>query len=414
MTGAGMPTAAAEAEKYVIGAALMHPDGLREVIEHITGDDFNDRRLGAAYNVMVGMRGTGEPIEALSVLNALHERSVRLTLPDLHDCISTATTWTNAGYYAKQVADAAGKRRLYQFATQAAQLSQGDAPFNELMADARRAWEQVQTFSVGGIEARPLADILDGPDDYDWIVPNLLERRDRVIFTGGEGAGKSFLIQQIAILSAAGIHPTTFQPIEPVKVLVVDAENSEKQWRRRVRPLVIKARQEGAADPAQTLYVAPVPRLNLTDERDLSAVHRLMDEHQPDLLMIGPLYRLIPRAIQSDDDAAPLIAALDGLRARGAALVMEAHAGHEKNGAGERNLRPRGSSALLGWPEFGLGLALDGVGPDGKALAKLVRWRGDRDQRAWPNRLRRDSRWPWVDDEPHMTAMSYEDARLTS
>ncbi|MBK0297059.1 hypothetical protein IAE22_34985, partial [Bacillus sp. S34] len=80
---------------------------------------------------------------------------------------------------------------------------------------------------------------------------------------------------------------------------------------------------------------------------------------RPDVLFIGPLYRLIPRAINSDDDAAPLLAALDTLRDRGLAMVIEAHAGHAVGHGGERDLRPRGSAALLGWPEFGLGLRQD-------------------------------------------------------
>ena len=75
-------------------------------------------------------------------------------------------------------------------------------------------------------------------------------------------------------------------------------------------------------------------------------------------MVIGPLYRLIPRAIMSDDDASPLLANLDTICDRGIALIIEAHAGHVTNRDGERDLRPRGSSALMGWPEFGLGLKL--------------------------------------------------------
>lgn len=194
-------------------------------------------------------------------------------------------------------------------------------------------------------------------------------------------------------------------------MLVVDAENSAKQWRRRVRPLVAKARQVGQVDPSSTMRLATVARLDITSEKDLAAVHRLVDEHIPDLLVIGPLYRLLPRAIQSDDDAAPLITALDSLRARGPALVMEAHAGHARDGAGERDLRPRGSSALMGWPEFGFGLRLlplDEDLPGARQQASVIRWRGDRDQRAWPLTLERGGIWPWTDADPLGTTKNYQ------
>ena len=399
----------ADAERAVIGAALLDPNMLRFAVEHITPDDFADRRLGAAYGIMLGPRGAGEPLDEMVVAERLKATPWRLGLTELFECRESTPTSKNIAYYARIVADSAGKRRLEKFADNAGQLSKSGLPFADLMRDLRREWEQVNTHTIGGISAPTLRSILDGPDDYDWLIPNLLERHDRVIVTGGEGAGKSYWIQQMALLSAAGIHPTTFHPIQPVRVLVVDAENSDKQWRRRVRALAIKAAQEGTCDPRDTMHLATVPRLNITDERDLGAVHRLIDEHTPDLLMIGPLYRLIPRAIQSDDDAAPMIAALDGLRARGCALVMEAHAGHAKDGAGDRDLRPRGSSALMGWPEFGFGLRL--MRPDDESdttvRAELTRWRGDRDERAWPTVMRRGPDWPWMDDNPAATAATY-------
>jgi replicative DNA helicase len=241
-----------------------------------------------------------------------------------------------------------------------------------------------------------LGDVLLGEDDYDWVVEDLLERGDRLMLTGGEGAGKSALLRQISILSSAGIHPFSFFRQAPIKVLVVDAENTEKQWRRESRPIVSKAALHGNANPADVLQLWCAPRMDLTKDSHLSDVHQAMDDVKPDLLVIGPLYRLIPRAINSDDDAAPLLAALDTLRDRGVAMIIEAHAGHGLGGGGERDMRPRGSAALMGWPEFGLGLMVDRGGKSSNDF-KLVRWRGDRDRRKWPARLSRGiSEWPWT------------------
>ncbi len=76
-------------------------------------------------------------------------------------------------------------------------------------------------------------------------------------------------------------------------------------------------------------------------------------------------------------------------------MLIEVHAGHARSTSGERELRPRGSSALLGWPEFGLGLRRDKDGfVNGRAHYSLVRWRGDRDARNWPQ-LVRGQQWPW-------------------
>ena len=101
-------------------------------------------------------------------------------------------------------------------------------------------------------------------------------------------------------------------------------------------------------------------------------------------------------ALMTDDDAVPVLAALDTMRETGACLLMEAHAGHSV-GEGGRNFRPRGSAALMGWPEFGYGLK-----PISKGYADLIPWRGDRDNRNWPDRLRHDRdgiRWV-INDNP--------------
>lgn len=400
----------ADDERAVIGAVLLDPESLRFAVEHITGDDFADKRLGMAFNVMLGMRGTGEAVDEITVSAALKERGYRLELADLFEMRHTTPSASSMGSYARRVGDAAGKRRLEQFGMRASQMAGASSSYSEIMETVRGEWAALNAAAAqGGDTYVPtLGELLDGPVDYDWVVPNLLERQDRLVVTGGEGAGKSFLVQQIAILSAAGIHPTTFDPIDPVPVLVVDAENSDKQWRRRVAPFTQKAAREGSADPRLTMRIKTVPRLNLLDEKDLARIHRWIDEYQPAILVIGPFYKLTPKAINSDDDAAPLIAALDGLRARDCALIMEAHAGHGKTADGDRDLRPRGSAALMGWPEFGFGLRLiknlDGPDTD----ADLVRWRGDRDERAWPNKLRRGGAWPWSDADAGLTAWQYD------
>lgn len=400
----------AAAEQAIIGAGLINPGVLRLVADTIAPGDFLDPRLGKAYELMQDARVKRRPIDELTIAAEMKAQRFIIDPVLLFDCRQNTPSASNISHYGQIVAEAAGKRRLQDFAERARTLANSSDALPGIMTDVRALWEQLGTKSGGRIDAPLLRDILDGPDDYDWIIPNLLEKRDRLVITGGEGAGKSFFVQQLAICAAAGIHPTTFDPVPPVRVLVIDAENSEMQWRRRVRPLVIQATRAGQVDPSTTLRLACVPRLNITSEKDLASVHNLVEEHQPEILVIGPLYRLLPRAIQSDDDAAPLINALDSLRARGPALVMEAHAGHAKDGAGERDLRPRGSSALMGWPEFGLGLRL--IPPrddyDTEIRAQLVRWRGDRDQRAWPITLKRGGHWPWSDDDPAATRRMYE------
>jgi replicative DNA helicase len=384
-------------EQAVIAAVLLDSRVLRSAAAECSPSDFADMRLGDIFRGVTAMFAAREPIDVITVSDKLAGWDVRGVTPaDLHSWISEIPTASNVAFYAAAVRSEALRRGLRKIATEIVQEVESADPGVVMANTVDRVKALRESSSAPSMELKMLGDVLLGEDDYDWVVPDLLERSDRFMLTGAEGSGKSMLVRQIAIMASAGLHPFTFFRQEPVKVLVVDAENTEKQWRRSSRPMVSKAALRGAANPADVMGLWCAPRLDLTKDSDLSDVHQALDDLKPDLLVIGPLYRLIPKAINSDDDAAPLLAALDTLRDRGVAMIIEAHAGHAVGGGGEREMRPRGSAALMGWPEFGLGLMFD-KGGRGSNEFKLVRWRGDRDQRRWPARISRGvSDWPWT------------------
>lgn len=408
------------AERAVIGASLTDKSATRWAADHITADDFYSPRLGDVWQRLHTRWKAGDPTDVVTMDGVLRD------LPgynsgDVFDLVDSAPVAGSAAYWAAQIAEGAKRRRLVEMAVRAQQNAR-EGDLADALTIARNDLADIGKATTSKLDTKTLATVLEETDEYDWVIPNILESSDRVIFTGGEGAGKTTLMRQMAILAAAGINPLTFDDMNPVRVLIVDAENTEKQWRRATRDIVGKASDHLGAPVGELIPLACVPRLDITKERDLSAIHDLIDRHDPQILFIGPLYKLVPRAIQSDDDAAPLIAALDSLRARGLALVMEAHAGHAQSAQGQRDLRPRGSSALLGWPEFGIGLRLDTdyapfrADPNNFRNRKidLTRWRGDRDERQWPTSLYAGNHWRWVPEDftlPHRNPHPQEDPR---
>jgi hypothetical protein len=388
------------AERNLLGAALADNRVLRHIEGLVDGRDFEDGRLGAIWDGIGAMVARGETAAPETVVLKFPEWDVR--------GVSEVEVWTWVGpdvlphiadEYARAVRDGAYRRSLRIMSRKLAEQA-GDSGVNPASAAADASQELatlVDGTSTRDLVTKSLAEILAEEDSYDWVIPGLLERRDRLILTGFEGAGKTTLMRQFAVLAAAGIHPFLNRPIEPCRVLVVDAENTETQWRRQSRKLVAQAMSRVHRNPAETIRIVAGKRIDLTQGTHLAEIHRLVDDHQPDILFIGPLYKLVPRAINSDDDAAPLIVALDGLRERGVALVMEAHAGKGGSALEGRDLRPRGSAALLGWPEFGYGLAPSLSDPD--FMVQMVAWRGDREERGWPRHLRRAAGpgdWPWT------------------
>jgi hypothetical protein len=225
----------------------------------------------------------------------------------------------------------------------------------------------------------------DDPD-YDWLVEGLLERQDRIIITGPEGGGKSTLLRQIAIQLASGVHPFTDAPVEPLQVLLIDCENSARQVRRKLRDL---------RDPAGDSYVAGRLRLrilghaiDLADKAIQDDIAIRIETQQVDVVVIGPLYKLIDDDPIKELPAKAVADAIDRLRQiRGSAVLIEAHSPYAEGNGKKRPIRPYGASLWSRWPEFGFHLGEEGA---------ITHWRGQREERAWPKLLTRSLPWPWA------------------
>ena len=386
-----------QAEETVLGCVLVDNRVWREAAEHVTAADFQDPRLGAIFDGMGSAIATGEKLDAVSLELHFRDWGVQGITAD------QPWRWMDLGAYPGQVTAAAkvvredGVRRRSRLI-----LTDGLAKLAEPGFDPQAVVEDVKAGLTetrrARLEVKSLGDILAIPEEEpDWVIPGLLERQDRIIVTGHEGLGKTTLVRQMLIAPAAGVHPFTFEQIPPIRCLVVDAENTERQWKRAASWLAEKSRREGVRDPRPHVMISTSGRRDLTRPDDLGAIHQMIDEHKPDLVFLGPLYRLAVK-MNSDDDVTPVIAAIDSIRDRGVALVIEAHAGHALGANGIRDVRPRGSSALLGWPEFGFGIrkdTSDGATPE---MFEFVAWRGQREQRDWPVKLQRGApgHWPWI------------------
>jgi len=220
--------------------------------------------------------------------------------------------------------------------------------------------------------------------EYDWLIPGLLERGDRLILTGSEGGGKSTLLRLIAVTAAAGLHPFNLTDMNPLRVLFVDLENSDRHSRRQFRPLVTQAQLLDHPVGARNLIPLIKPDgLDLLSRPDREWLTDRIAVNEPDLLIIGPSYKLADGDPNAEETAKAVATTLDRIRVTyQLAVILEAHSPHDANVG-----RPYGASLWKRWPEFGIEIRPNGA---------LRNWRTPRDERDFPTLLQRGGTWPWV------------------
>jgi replicative DNA helicase len=270
----------------------------------------------------------------------------------------------------------------------------------------------LKTSAISTAEDLPmsLTDLLGKEHHHNWLIPELLEVTDRLVITGFEGTGKSFLIAQMVMAVAAGLHPFLgVQVADPVQTLVIDAENSERQTSRRyrrLRTIIDKQCANLGVEPpdwAQMVrFVIRPEGIALNDPRTVRSIEKAVAATRPKFVAMGPLYRLHRLDTRDEQAAKELTDAIDRLRVKYQfALVAEAHVAHGAPGA-QRALRPTGSSLFLRWPEFGFGLR-PSQGTENQQhpdKVDLVAWRGGREERLWPTQLQHSVTMPWGNADP--------------
>jgi len=400
------------AEQAGLGACVFSAQAVRELLDTLEAADFYHPRHSTIFNAIGRMHAAGQPVDPITLADHLEQtgelRSIggRDYLFVLAQAVPSAAM---AGWYAERIRALGIRRAVLEesIRTTNAALS-GEGETSELVERTVAAFRDIRDRGRAAADEHVpnIDEFLAVEHHYDWLIPNLIERRDRIVFTGAEGAGKSVLTRQVAMCVSAGLHPFTQTDTDngPATVLVIDCENGDLASARHFRPLrqLAQKRTNGSYDPNRLRIICRPEGLDLTRAADRAFLMRKVEKLKPELLTIGPIYRLHSGDPNSEELARKVSVVIDEARATsGCAVWMEAHSPHHNGFGNHRALRPLGSSLWMRWPEFGYGIRLaDDETAKHERLMNVVSWRGPREERSWPVQIRRGPDWPWVAYDP--------------
>lgn len=384
---------AEDSEQALLGACMRveFPEMYGEVASRVAAGDWwvpAHELLWRVFADMHEQRIILDPVFVLAELERRGEVARAGGAVYLHTLLERAAAVMAVAHHAERVADAASRRRLRQAGERIAQRANEDMGdvadivqwSTEQVAAARdeRAGVAVLTVSYREFLNR-------SQQAPPAVIPGLLGEGDRLVMTGSGGIGKSTFLAQVALCAAGGVPPLHWRDqdtYEPVRVTIYDCENPDHKRKTRYWP-VIQGLKNMGCDPEPMLTIGGNgASFDLLDPRNQLSLLRTVEHDKPQLLYIGPAYKLHNDDPDKEAVVKKITGVLDSIREMGVALITEAHPNKSHKSGGP--MSPSGSALWEWWPEFGVGLRLDPDSDDVTRRCKLERWRVDRDASEWP------------------------------
>lgn len=382
------------AERELLASMAHSPDALAQALELVTVEDLYDQAHVELFDAMGRLYDEGVDVRPATLVDA----GARLDAVTAVLAARPSTTPATVERLAGIVVAHATRRRFLGAALEFAEASRGGEVPVDVLDRHIATLERIHLPLAGSDRSIVLDELLDRPDEQrsPWVVQGLLRRDWRAVVVAAEGAGKTLMLQQIAMCASQGVHPFTLETgHRPVNVLLVDVENPEERIQDGCRPIrEVLTQKCGEWTPRTRIWPEP-GGINLRSRKDIASLEVILTKHRPELVCMGPVYKLADRTSNEpwDEHARSIQTVLDKLRTRYRfALLLEDHA--PQGDGTRRDLRPFGSSMWLRWPELGIKLVRDANGED----VAVEHWRGARMQNSWPDELHRGGSHslPWV------------------
>lgn len=229
-----------EAEEATLGAILVNPDCLDEVLQHVSPDDFFIVRHAWILEAMLNLSDQGIPLDEVTLCQEL-ETSGRLAeiggLAYILALINKTPHSLNAGGYAMLVSRMAYRRRLIDACQDIARLAHSDETdiseihdraterFNQVGGHAILTYHSAHTLFGGFIDdimqrtrdaenGRPQLGLSTGISEWDVIFDGDFGTGTYSVVFGPTGIGKSWALVQMALAAAKQGTPVVYITLE--------------------------------------------------------------------------------------------------------------------------------------------------------------------------------------------------------
>jgi replicative DNA helicase len=179
------------AEQSVLSCCYQSPLALERAAAILTAADFANPDHGRLWGVLRDLKSGGKPTDALTVQTALNGNQ---RLMSVHLAIVTNPAIPDTvEHHASTVHGFARRREVINQAIRMRQRAEDlETDPQLLVSETVNALTRIRDLGAPDIDTVSLGELMSKPDDpYDWVIPGLLERMDRLVITGEEGLGKA-------------------------------------------------------------------------------------------------------------------------------------------------------------------------------------------------------------------------------
>ena len=208
-----------DAERAVLGAMLIDNNAIDQVAVQVSADDFYNTPNSRMFGVIGGMWKLGEPVDQVTVVEALSEAGKLNEAGGasyVAELASETATSANVGAYVEIVKKNAAHRGMIVLGQQMAAGGHIDsATIDEYVARLDGLLEISRGYNrdYTPIKEESLSDWED-VEPREWLIDQLLPANELTLFTGRGGVGKSRLMLQIVGKLVCGWGGTPWQSKE--------------------------------------------------------------------------------------------------------------------------------------------------------------------------------------------------------